>query len=497
MLEGYCKGCMPDNPKEECGVFGIYAEGADVARYTYFGIFGLQHRGQESAGIAVSDGARIRSFKEMGLVTQVFDESILQDLKGHIAIGHTRYSTTGSSVLCNAQPVICESKFGTIALTHNGNLINTAEIRAELESDGETFVTTTDSEVMARLIAKSSAATIEDAVREMMQKVTGAYSLLVLTPDKLLGVRDPFGVRPLSLGRLNGNFMLSSETCSINLVGGKFMREVRPGEIVVIDKSGVREMEGLPPVRHGLCIFEFIYFARPDSMMYNKTIHMCRLRMGHELAAEHPVPDANLVIPIPDTGTPAAIGFAQASRIPYGEGVIKNRYVHRTFIEPEQRMREQGVRLKFSPLKESLAGQKIVMVEDSIVRGTTTGPTIKMLRDAGAAEVHVRISSPPIMYPCFYGIDMAKQTELIAAMKTVEEIRKHINADSLGFLSIQGLVRAIGLKRDKFCMACFDGRYPIEIPECIRVSKFCLEPGACSGIKEGPSVLLSHGKTRA
>jgi amidophosphoribosyltransferase len=488
---------MPDNPREECGVFGMYAEESDVARYTYFGIFGLQHRGQESAGIAVSDGTRIRSFKEMGLVTQVFDESILQDLQGHISIGHTRYSTTGSSVLCNAQPVICESKFGTIAIAHNGNLINTAELRAEMEAVGETFASTTDSEVMARLIARSNADTIEDAVRETMHKVTGAYSLLVLTQDKLLGVRDPFGVRPLSLGRQNGNFILSSETCSINLVGGKFMREVEPGEIVVIDKSGVHEMVGMAPIRHGLCVFEFIYFARPDSMMYNKTIHMCRQRMGHELAHEYPVPDANLVIPIPDTGTPAAIGFAQASRTPYGEGVIKNRYVHRTFIEPDQRMRDLGVRMKFSPLRESLAGQKIVMVEDSIVRGTTTGPTIKMLRDAGAAEVHVRISSPPIKYPCFYGIDMAKQAELIAAMKTVEEIREHINADSLGYLSIQGLVRAIGLKRDKFCMACFDGRYPIEIPECMKVSKFCLEPGACSGINESSATLLSHRKVKA
>jgi amidophosphoribosyltransferase len=331
----------------------------------------------------------------------------------------------------------------------------------------------------------------------MMRKVSGAYSLLVLTQDKLLGVRDPFGVRPLSLGRQNGNFILSSETCSINLVGGKFMREVEPGEIVLIDKSGLHEMEGMPPIRHGLCVFEFIYFARPDSTMYNKTIHMCRQRMGHELAHEYPVTDANLVIPIPDTGTPAAIGFAQASRVPYGEGVIKNRYVHRTFIEPDQRMRDLGVRMKFSPLRESLAGQKIVMVEDSIVRGTTTGPTIKMLRDAGAAEVHVRISSPPIKYPCFYGINMAKQAELIAAMKTVEEIREHINADSLGYLSIQGLVRAIGLKRDKFCMACFDGRYPIEIPECMKVSKFCLEPGACSGINESSATLLSHRKVKA
>ncbi len=487
-----------DSPHDECGVFGLYAEGVDVARLTYFGIFGLQHRGQESAGIAVADGNRIRFFKDMGLVTRVFDESILQDLSGHISIGHTRYSTTGSSTLCNAQPVVCESKFGTIAIAHNGNLVNTADLRAELEAQGEKFEATTDSEVMARLIALSNGNTIEEAVEEMMHKVLGAYSLLVLTPDKLIGVRDQYGVRPLSLGRLNGHYIFSSETCSINLVGGKLIREVEPGEMIVVDKTGVKEIQAIPVAKHGLCVFEFIYFARPDSMMYNKTIHMTRQRMGHVLAEEHPVPDGNVCIPIPDTGTPAAIGYAAASRIPYSEGVIKNRYVHRTFIEPDQRMRELGVRMKFSPLKETLAGKKVVMVEDSIVRGTTTGPTVKMLRDAGAAEVHVRISSPPIKYPCFYGIDMAKQTDLIASRKSVEEIREHINADSLGFLSTQGLVKAIGLRRDKFCMACFDGRYPIDIPEHIKVSKFALECDGCSQClaDESKATLLSTRKSK-
>lgn len=487
-----------DSPHDECGVFGVYAVGEEVARLTYFGIFGLQHRGQESAGIAVSDGTNLRTFKDMGLVSQVFDEHILSSLQGYVSIGHTRYSTTGSSVLCNAQPVVAESKFGTIAIAHNGNLVNTSELRAELEATGETFESSTDTEVMARLIARSSAETIEGAVTEMMRKVHGAYSLLVLNGDRLIGVRDEFGVRPLVLGRLNGkHFVLSSETCALNLVGGKFMREVEPGEMIIIDKNGVREIQAIPTAKHALCIFEFIYFARPDSVMYGKTLHAMRRSMGHVLAQEFPVPNAHLVIPIPDTGTPAAIGFAESSRIPYGEGVIRNRYVQRTFIQPDQRMRELGVQMKFAPLRETLAGKRIVMVEDSIVRGTTTGPTIKMLRDAGAAEVHVRISSPPIKYPCFYGIDMAKQSELIAANKSVEEIRQHINADSLGFLSTQGLVKAIGLKRDKFCLACFDAKYPIDIPENVRVSKFALEGGCGCGTGDAnKACLLSSRKPR-
>lgn len=475
-------------------MFGIYAEGEDVARLTYFGLFGIQHRGQESAGMAVSDGTKVRMFKEMGLVTQVFDEEILHELKGHIAIGHNRYSTTGSSVLCNAQPIVCESKWGMIALGHNGNLINTTELREELIAQGETFESTSDTEVMARLIARSSASTVEKAIGEMMVKARGSYSLVILTRDKLIGVRDPYGIRPLSLGQLNGSHhVLSSETCSLHLTGARFAREIEPGEMVVISKSGVKEIQVVPTARHALCVFEFIYFARPDSHMYGKTLHLARQRMGYELAMEHPTPQAHIVIPIPDTGTPAAIGYAAASRIPYHEGVIKNRYVQRTFIQPDQRMRELGVKMKFAPLRETLSGKKIVMVEDSIVRGTTTGPTIKMLKDAGAREVHVRISSPPIKYPCFYGIDMAKQKELIASSRTVEEIRQHIGADSLGYLSIPGLVRALGCKRDKFCMACFDGKYPIEIPEHVKVSKFALETDNNGhGTDDSKACLLSN-----
>lgn len=476
-MQKQCPGCTPDDrPHEECGVFGIFSEGMEVARLAYFGLFGLQHRGQESAGIATSDGKVVTVHKEMGLINQIFDECVLETLKGHIAVAHNRYSTTGSSLLKNAQPIICDSKWGTIAVGHNGNLINTTALRAELEAAGETFESTSDTEVMARIIARSGESTIEKAIEEMMHKAKGSYSLIVLAQDKLIGIRDAYGIRPLALGRLNGNaYVLSSETCSLNLVGGRFMREVEPGEMVIIDKTGVKEIQVVPTARHALCVFEFIYFARPDSMMYDKTLHMVRRRMGHELASEHPCPNAHLVMPIPDTGTPAAIGYAQASRIPYGEGVIKNRYVHRTFIQPDQRMRAQGVQMKFAPLKEALAGKRIVMVEDSIVRATTTGPTIKMLRDAGAREIHVRISSPPIKWPCFYGIDMAKQSELIAAVKSVDEIRQHIGSDSLGYLSIQGLVRAIGVKRDKFCLACFDGKYPIEVPEELKVSKFAFE----------------------
>ena len=485
MIEKQCGKCVPDDRlHEECGVFGIYAAGEDVARLAYFGLFGLQHRGQESAGIAVSDGKTIRVYKDMGLVSRIFDETILHDLKGHIAVGHNRYSTTGSSHIRNAQPIMCESAWGTIAIGHNGNLINTADLRAELEAAGEKFQSTSDTEVMARMIARSTEPTIEKAIVEMMHKAEGSYSLVVLTRDALIGVRDPHGIRPLCLGRLNGNqFALSSETCSLNLVGGRFMREVEPGEMVIIDKSGVHEIQAMPTARHALCVFEFIYFARPDSLMYGKTLHMVRERMGHQLAVEHPAPGAHIVMPIPNTGTPAAVGFAQASRIPYGEGVIKNHYVHRTFIEPDQRMRDLGVKMKFAPLKESLAGKRVVMVDDSIVRGTSTGPIVKMLREAGAREVHVRISSPPIRFPCFYGIDMANQSELIAALKTVDEVRDYICADSLGYLSIQGLAKAIGLKRDKFCLACFDGKYPIEVPDDIKVSKLAFE-SVCASLED-------------
>ena len=470
-----------DRPEmaEECGVFGIRSQGEDVSRLTFFGLFSLQHRGQESAGIASSDGAHIRMHREMGLVTQVFHEEILAGLTGHMAIGHTRYSTTGSSILRNVQPMLCECDLGEVALAHNGDLVNAGELRDELRSQGIELETTNDSEVIIKLIASSGECKIEDAIAYAMKKIRGAYSVVVMTKDKLIGFRDPWGIRPLSIGRMNGtHLILASETCAFNTIGAEFVREVEPGEIVTIDENGLSEGQAVPVCGHALCIFEYVYFARPDSRMYGKTIHEARRRMGHELAREHPAPGAHIVFPLPNTGTPAAIGLAEASRIPYAEAVIKNHYIHRTFIQPDQRMRELGVRMKLTPLKETLAGRRVVMVDDSIVRGTTIGPTIKMIRDAGAVEVHVRIASPPIKHPCFYGIDTANQNELIASKLSVEEIREYIGADSLGYLSLSGLVRAIGVKRDKLCCACLDGKYPLQVSREAKLSKFVFEEPA-------------------
>ena len=470
-----------DRPEiqEECGVFGVFGDDEDVSRIAFFGLFSLQHRGQESAGIAASDGKMIRMHRDMGLVTQVFQEENLTALTGHMAIAHTRYSTTGSSILRNVQPMLCESNFGEVALAHNGDLINAPSIRRELSEKGVEFETTNDSEVIIRLIANSTACTIEDAIAEAMSKIRGAYAVLVMTNDKIIGFRDPYGIRPLCIGRLNGShYILASETCALNTIGAQFVREVEPGEIIIFDSEGMHEKQAVPTAGRALCVFEYIYFARPDSRMYGRTMHEARRRMGHELAKEHPCPGAHIVFPLPNTGTPAAIGLAEASRIPYAEGVIKNHYIHRTFIRPDQRMRDLGVRMKLSPLKETLDGRKVVMVDDSIVRGSTIGPTIKMIRDAGAAEVHVRIASPPYKHPCFYGIDTCNQNELIAAKLSVEEIRKYIGADSLGYLSLNGLVRAIGVKKDKLCCACLDGKYPVDIPDEAKISKFVFEEPA-------------------
>jgi len=471
-----------DRPEiqEECGVFGVCGSGEDVARVAFFGLFSLQHRGQESAGIAASDGEKIRMHRDMGLVTQVFQEEHLQELHGHMAIGHTRYSTTGSSILRNVQPMLCDCDFGPVALAHNGDLINASDIRHELQNEGIEFETTNDSEVIVKLIANSSACRIEDAVAEAMTRISGAYAVLVMTRDKIIAARDPFGIRPLAIGRLNGShYVVASETCAFNTIGAQFIREIEPGELVVLNPEGLEERQAVPTQGHALCIFEYVYFGRPDSRMYGKTIHEARRRMGHELAREHPAPGAHMVFPIPNTGTPAAIGFAEASRVPYGEGVIKNHYIHRTFIQPNQRMRELGVKMKLSPLKEALSGRRVVMIDDSIVRGTTIGPQIKMIREAGAAEVHVRISSPPYKHPCFYGIDTANQNELIAAKLSVEEIRQYIGADSLGFLSLQGLIRAVGVKKDKLCCACLDGRYPVGVSKQAKLSKYVFEEPAC------------------
>lgn len=478
-----------DTPKEECGVFGIFAPGEDVARLTFFGLFALQHRGQESAGIAVSDGQRIEMEKGMGLVTQVFNEDSLSQLKGHIAIGHVRYSTTGSSVVQNAQPLQCILSTGSVAVAHNGNLINTQELRDEMEARGIGFETTNDSEIIARLVAegREQGLSTTDATRRMMGLVKGAYSLTILTESEVVGVRDPFGVRPLCLGRIEGNgttgdrWVLASETCALHTIDAAFVRELAPGEIVVIDKRGLRRERGIPMDREALCMLEMIYFARPDSAIHGLSLHIARQRMGMELAREHPALDADIVIGVPDSGTPAALGFSQASGIRYGEGFIKNRYIQRTFIQPDQRMRELGVRMKLTPIREMLKGKKVVMVDDSIVRGTTTGKVVRLLLDAGAKEVHVRISAPPVKFPCFYGIDMANRDQLIAAKQSIEDIRRHIGATSLGYLSTDGLARALSVPNDNFCLACFTGDYPIEIPAHVRVSKFALEIPVANG----------------
>lgn len=464
----------PDKPEESCGIFGIYAPGEDTAKLTFYGLFGLQHRGQESAGIAVADGTSVFVFKDLGLVSQVFDERTLASLQGHIAIGHVRYSTTGSTQWENSQPVHMPCFQGTLALAHNGNLINTKELRERLAKSGIRFQSTCDSEVIAGLIASSKAPTIEEAIRETIFELKGAYSLAILTEEKLIGIRDPYGIRPLSIGKLGKNYLLSSETCGFDIVGAKFIRDIEPGEMVVIDENGLRAEMILQPAKKSLCIFEFIYFARPDSFLYDKSLYHVRKNMGMRLAKEAPV-EADLVIPVPDSGNSAAIGYAEASGIPYGEGLIKNRYIGRTFIQPSQTIRQLGIRLKLNPLKETIEGKRLIVVDDSIVRGNTSRKIVSILRAAGAKEVHMRISSPPIRFPCFFGIDTPSHLELIASTKTVEEVRKFIGLDSLYYLSMEGVVEATGGPREDFCRACFDGEYPIGIPEDLQISKRMLE----------------------
>jgi len=465
--------------REGCGVFGIYAPGEDVANYTYFALYALQHRGQEGAGIAVWDGKQLRHHRGLGLAAQVFNEQILRGMRGDIALGHVRYSTTGSNTLVNTQPIVGEGKWGPFAVAHNGNLINTRALRADLEARGAQFSATSDTEVIVRLIEAMKADTIEEAVAAAMPYMRGAYSLGILAPGKLLAVRDPNGVRPLAIGQLNSlGYVLASETCAFHVIGADFVREVQPGEIVTVGPQGLTAFQAVEPGRKSCCIFEFIYFARPDSHIYGKSIYMARLRMGHLLAQQAPA-DADLVIPVPESALPHAMGYAQVSRIPYGEGLIKNRYIFRTFIAPDQRLRELGVKMKLSPLRENLAGRRIVVVDDSIVRGTTTKPEVELLREAGAREIHLRISSPPIKYPCFYGIDTsAGRKELIAARMSVPEIRDFLNADSLEYLSLKNLIKAVGLPKTNFCTACFDRHYPIPVPRELKATKFALEESA-------------------
>ncbi len=446
-----------------CGVFGIHAAERDVARVTYFGLFALQHRGQESAGIAVSDHGRLTVLRDMGLVTQVFDEQKLRGLHGEVAIGHTRYSTTGSAQWANAQPLIQRGRGRTVALGHNGNLVNAAELRAELAAEGVTLGTTSDTEVIAALIVNDPAP-LEDAVANAMARLDGAFSVVALSEGKLIGFRDRHGFRPLCLGRgEDGEWILASETCSLDLVGAELEREIAPGELVAIDEAGAHVRQAVEPAAHGaLCIFEFFYLARPDSRLDGVEVHGARVRMGERLAQESPA-EADLVLPIPDSGTPAAIGFSRATGIPFSEGLIKNRYVGRTFIEPDQGLREQGVKLKFNPLAE-VAGKRVVVVDDSIVRGNTTRKIVEMLFEAGAAEVHVRISSPPVVGQCFYGIDLAEEDELIASSRSVEQVREHIGATSLAHLSLEGLQESTQRPASELCRACLTRDYPTAVP---------------------------------
>ncbi|MFM8612746.1 MAG: amidophosphoribosyltransferase [Actinomycetota bacterium] len=453
-----------------CGVFGIHAPGRDVARLAYFALYALQHRGQESAGIAVTDGSRITAVRDLGLVSQVFDESTLETLRGDMAIGHARYSTTGSSQWQNAQPVVRHREGRTLALGHNGNLTNTTELREELEAKGIRFESTSDTEVIAALICEHPG-TLVEGVQEAISRISGAFAAVVMDEERLIGFRDPDGIRPLVLGDLDGHPVLASESCALDLVGARVVRDVEPGEIVVLHPDGVESIRPADPHHPALCVFEFIYFARPDSRIDGQHLHGVRGRMGERLAEEAPV-EADIVIPVPDSGAPAAQGFARRSGIPYMDGLIKNRYVGRTFIQPDQAMRESGIRLKFNPMPDVLAGRRVVVVDDSIVRGTTTRKIVEMLRGAGATEVHLRISSPPIISPCFYGIDMATKDEMIAAAKSLEEIRVELAADSLAYLSLEGLEASTGHGDDRFCRACLTGRYPTPVPAAADKDRF-------------------------
>ncbi len=452
-----------DKLREECGVFGIHAPGQDVARLAFFALYALQHRGQEAAGIVTSDGRMAHVHKGMGLVSQVFNEENLHHLRGHAAIGHTRYSTTGSPKLRNTQPYIVETLDGPLAIAHNGNLINAPQLRRELLERGVGLQTSTDSEVLIHLLAGAGSLDWETRIRIMMAKAEGAYSLTILTSDAVYGVRDPWGLRPLVLGKLDeGGYLLASESCAFGAIGGQMIQEIRAGQIVRLDANGYEVIQGAPARQLAFCTFEQIYFARPDSVLNGELVHKMRQRLGRQLAKEAPA-NADMVIPVPDSGTPHAIGYAQRSGLPYSEGLIKSRYIGRTFIQPTDHLRKASVAMKFNPLPDNLRGKRVVVVDDSIVRGNTAGPLVQMLRDAGAAEVHMRVACPPIRFPCFMGVDMASQDELIAAHQSVEEIRAHIGADSLAYLSIAGMMKALKAK-EGYCNACFMGEYPFDTP---------------------------------
>ncbi|HEX8981978.1 MAG TPA: amidophosphoribosyltransferase [Ktedonobacterales bacterium] len=468
-----------DRPHEACGVFGIYAPEMDVARVTFFGLYALQHRGQESAGIVTTDGSpNLREHRRIGLLSQVFTEDDLHGLSGFAAIGHTRYSTTGSNRQENVQPILAEGTLGQVAVAHNGNLTNTLTLRARLMEEGETLQATSDTEMIARLLAITPGKTYAEKLRRIMPSLQGAYSLAILTPTELIAVRDPFGVRPLCIGKLKEHWVIASETCALDTVGATFVREVEPGEVVVIDgdgEAGLHSFQGQKSVSRAACLFEYIYFARPDSSIADRSLYLARQRMGAQLAEEYPV-DVDLVIGVPDSATPAAAGYAAARGLPYADGLIKNRYIGRTFIQPDQQMRSLGVKMKFNALSAVLKGNRVVMIDDSIVRGTTSRPLVQLLRDAGASEVHLGISSPPFKWPCYLGLDVAKREELIAArLENVADIGREIGADSIHYLSLDGLVKAIDLPRNSFCVGCFTGSYPMPVQMDL-ADKFALEP---------------------
>ena len=468
-------------PQDACGVFGVWAPGEDVAKLTYFGLYALQHRGQESAGIAASDGTSILVYKDMGLVSQVFDESSLGSLRGHLAIGHTRYSTTGGSTWENAQPTLGGSDRGTVALAHNGNLINTAELRDLLDQrlDGRTARgelgrgSTSDTAVVTALLSENPDKPLEATALEILPLLRGAFCFAFMDEHTLYAARDRYGVRPLALGRLERGWVVASETAALQTIGASVVREIEPGELIAIDENGLRSHRFADPEPKG-CVFEYVYLARPDAVIRDRVVHDARVEMGRILAKEHPV-DADLVIGVPESGVPAATGFAQASGIPFGQGFVKNAYVGRTFIQPSQTLRQLGIRLKLNPLEHAVKGKRIVVVDDTIVRGNTQRAQVRMLREAGAAEVHVRISAPPVKWPCFYGIDFATRAELIATGLGVEEIRASIGADSLGYISEDGMIEATEQPASQLCTACFTGEYPIALPEDGRIGKQVLE----------------------
>jgi amidophosphoribosyltransferase len=453
---------MLDKFKDECGVFGIFGH-PEAANMTYLGLYALQHRGQESAGIAASDGEQVRVSRAMGYVADTFDSQTLGQLPGSSAIGHVRYSTAGESKLSNAQPILIDCAHGQIAVCHNGNLVNARELREDLVRQGSIFQSNSDTEVVLHLYARSKAATVEDAVVESVSQVQGAFSLVILTSDRLIAVRDPHGFRPLALGRLGDAVVVCSETCAMDLIGASYIRDVEPGEVLVVSAAGVRSIKPFPSAPLAHCIFEHVYFARPDSYVFGKSVNEVRTTLGRVLAREQPV-DADVVVPVPDSGVCAAMGYAEEARIPLRMGLIRNHYVGRTFIQPQASIRHFGVKVKLNPVKSILQGQRVVLVDDSIVRGTTSRKIVRMVRAAGAREVHVRISCPPTISPCFYGVDTPQRSDLIAATHSLEEIRDYVEADSVAYLSLEGLLSAVGNERGTYCSSCYTGRYPVPIP---------------------------------